>query len=317
MEADGRIRTLVESLPTGLIQLSENYRYVYLNAAAEAMLGRSRYEIVGRSMWDVYPDLRGTPVEETYEEAMAGGHPLPLEYYYPPHDRHYEIRVRPLARGIAVTFMDVSAFRKRLDAIARIEAVQRAVLFSAEVGIIAMDNDGFFTVFNPAAERMLGYRADEVLGRYKPILFHDLDEIRWRERETGMPFGYDLLCNYRRRDSGETEWTYVRKDGHRFPVSLRLSRLPAGETEDEGYLVIATDLSERHRASTALSIARDRAEAADARIRQLIDAAAPFEIVGDQAHFSPPLIPIPKIHARWDALAARTPGAIMRGPTPR
>ena len=118
---------------------------------------------------------------------------------------------------------------------------------------------------------MLGYRAEEVVGRATPVLFHDADELRRHAETLGAPVrpGFDVFAARPRKDLPEEgEWTYVRKDGSRFPVRLAVTALHGPDGRIEGFLGIADDLSERAAARAGL---RD----SEARYRTL------FEHIGD------------------------------------
>jgi PAS domain S-box-containing protein len=60
----------------------------------------------------------------------------------------------------------------------RARRCRHSVLASAACGIVATDPQGLITVFNPGAEAILGYRAEEVVGKVTPIVWHDADEVR-------------------------------------------------------------------------------------------------------------------------------------------
>ena len=119
-----------------------------------------------------------------------------------------------------------------------------AVLRAAtEYSIVGTDLRGVIDVFNEGAERMLGYAHDEVLGRATPTLFHDPEEVAARARELGVPASFEVFVSEVRVDHAETrEWTYVRKDGTRVPVSLTVTGRH-GDDALNGYIGIARDLS--------------------------------------------------------------------------
>ena len=137
---------------------------------------------------------------------------------------------------------DVAEARARQEA-ERFSSLLRA---ATEQSIIGTDVDGLITVFNVGAERMLGYRAEEVVGRETPQLVHDAQEVAARARELGIPPGTDVIVGAARRNLPETrEWTYVRKDGGRIPVSLTVTAMLASDGSQEGFMSVAFDLSAR------------------------------------------------------------------------
>jgi PAS domain S-box-containing protein len=98
--------------------------------------------------------------------------------------------------------------------------------------VIVTNEDGNITMFNPAAERALGYTAEECISKLTPTVFHDPDEIAERARifsaELGIPITPDFevfVTKARYNLYNEHDWTYIRKDGSRFPVLLSVTAL--------------------------------------------------------------------------------------------
>ena len=138
-------------------------------------------------------------------------------------------------------------------------AMQQAVVAHAGCALIATDTTGQITLFNPFAERLLGYRADEMVGLHTPAVFHLDDEVVARAAEFSAQLAIDLQPGFEvfvaksRRDlPNEHEWTYVRKDGAHVPVLLTVSALRNETGEIHGFLGIANDLSARKQAEADL-----------------------------------------------------------------
>ena len=131
-------------------------------------------------------------------------------------------------------------------------ALQAAILNSSGLGMIATGKDGIITLYNHAAERMLGYAAGDVVGKMTPEPFHDHEEMRAyaaqlrRELDMDVSDGFDVFIA-RALHSGQDvrEWTYIRKDGSRFPVSLTVTLIEDEQGEIMGYLGMAADISRR------------------------------------------------------------------------
>lgn len=149
------------------------------------------------------------------------------------------------------------------DAVARLADWQQAVLDAAEYSIISTDTAGRIVSFNAAAERMLGYRADEMVGHATPEVFHDADEVRAHADELSRAFGFPVepgfevfVARARHGGSEEREWTYLHKNGQRIPVRLTVSPLRGPTGDIEGFLGIAEDLTRRHAIEQALDESR-------------------------------------------------------------
>ena len=136
---------------------------------------------------------------------------------------------------------------------------QRTLLTSAGAAIIATTVEGTITLFNPAAEALLGYRADEMIGKLTPGVFHDPAEVVARAAELSAELGRTIEPGFEvfvlKSRSGELEtgeWTYVRKDGVRVPVVLTVSALRNDAGQITGFLGVARDITERKAAEEEL-----------------------------------------------------------------
>ena len=153
---------------------------------------------------------------------------------------------------------DVTEQKRTEDRLELVGSWQRAILDSANFTIISCRPDGIIETMNANALRELGYSADELVGKVTPEILHDRDEVAARagelSRELGMPvepgFGtFIAKANLGRTD--EHEWTYIRKDGTRFPIRLSITALRDDSGDIAGYLGIGTNLTERRRAEAA------------------------------------------------------------------
>jgi len=146
-------------------------------------------------------------------------------------------------------------------------ALQNAILTSANFSIIATDENGTIQLFNVGAERMLGYRAAEVVNRIRPSDIHDPEEVIARaqalslELGTTITPGFEALAFKASRGIEDIyELTYICKDGTRFPAIVSITALRDDYDDVIGYLLIGTDNSVRKRVEgelrEAMSVAK-------------------------------------------------------------
>jgi diguanylate cyclase (GGDEF)-like protein/PAS domain S-box-containing protein len=162
------------------------------------------------------------------------------------------LRVKPLLQDLVDAHIAEKGLLQKLDYSNRL---RNTILESAAYSIISTDVNGVILTFNHAAERMLWYRAEEMIEKATPEIFHDADEVKERaqslSQELGYPVtpGFEVFVAKAKRDfQEEREWTYVRKDGSRFPVRLSVTALRDENDVLQGYLGIAYDISEQKRA---------------------------------------------------------------------
>jgi PAS domain S-box-containing protein len=132
---------------------------------------------------------------------------------------------------------------------------QQTLVDSAAYGIVSCSPDGIVTSFNKAAERLLGYSADDIVGRQSPVIWHKPEEVARRARqlteELGEPIapGFDVFTARAGRGlPDESEWTFIRRDGTCVPVLLSVSALIDEKGGFTGFVGLINDLTERKRA---------------------------------------------------------------------
>jgi len=152
--------------------------------------------------------------------------------------------------------VDITARVEAEQAIVRANAQIKMVLDAAtEVAIIATDTNGLITIFNPGAERMLGYVAAEMVGLETPAKIHLATEVAERAGQLSAPLGRTVrgFDVFSAGGVGETEWTYVRKDGGHLTVSLAITAMHDEADAIIGYLGVAVDVTEGRQAEAALT----------------------------------------------------------------
>ena len=159
---------------------------------------------------------------------------------------------------------------RRQEALLKTGALQNAILTSANFSIIATDEKGIIQLFNVGAERMLGYRAVEVVNRIRPSDIHDPEEVLARAQALSLEFGTSITPGFEalafkasRGIEDIYELTYICKDGSRFPAIVSITALRDDYDDVIGYLLIGTDNSARKRVELELHEAMSVAKRAN------------------------------------------------------
>jgi diguanylate cyclase (GGDEF)-like protein/PAS domain S-box-containing protein len=161
------------------------------------------------------------------------------------------------------TAMNISERKQVEQALRESEALKGSVLANAACGIVATDPQGLITVFNPGAEAIFGYLAEEVVGKVTPTVFHDGDEVAAVARDLSEALGFRVEPGFdalvaRARSSGvtdERERACVRKDGRHITVRLSVTVMRDAQGVLTGYLGTLVDITAQKQAAAQLDLA--------------------------------------------------------------
>jgi len=105
---------ILESISDGFISMDKQLVVLYFNKAAENMLGRNRKEVIGRNLFDAFPEAKGSLFEEKYSEAVRTKKQASFETFFdiPPYTNWYDVRIYPSKIGISVYFLVITEQKK-------------------------------------------------------------------------------------------------------------------------------------------------------------------------------------------------------------
>tara|TARA_R110002049_G_scaffold44690_14_gene131018 strand:+ start:142 stop:1746 length:1605 start_codon:yes stop_codon:yes gene_type:complete len=111
-----RLATTLESITDAFFTVDREWRFTYVNREAERVLLRTREDLIGRNVWEEFPDAVDSPVYPAYHRALETGVTEHLEFYFPPLETWFEVHAYPSPEGLAVYFRDIS--RRKRDEVA-------------------------------------------------------------------------------------------------------------------------------------------------------------------------------------------------------
>ncbi len=165
--------------------------------------------------------------------------------------------------------------------------LQNAILDSTNYTIISTEPDGKIKTFNLAAQKLLGYSPEEVVEKSTPAIIHDPVEVGKRaevlSQELGVKIepGFEVFVTWARRGiADENEWTYIRKDGSRFPVLLSVTALFDNNGTINGFLGIGQDISDAVAAATQRKQAEKELRDLTTALQNAVEGIARLDIEG-------------------------------------
>lgn len=165
-EAHRRTTAILEGIADTFYSLDNQWRFSIVNPAAEkAPFGRPAHELLGRVIWELYPDLVGTRIHQHYLDA-AEKHTLEHYEAQSPLNRHwYEVFMQGQDSGVDVYMRDITERKRAEEALQNNIRLLEDVMEGSTSPIFLKDLEGKFISINSALERMLGMSRQELKGK--------------------------------------------------------------------------------------------------------------------------------------------------------
>jgi formate hydrogenlyase transcriptional activator len=277
-QEESKFGRLLEAAPDAMVIVDKSGRIVLANSRTKEIFGYSREELLGQPVEILIPEqFRQQHVHHRGEYAVSPrarpmGTGLELSgrrkdgTVFP-----VEISLSPLDEGEDALFTaairDVTD-RKRADDALRLSE-ERFRLLVEEVkdyGIFMLDAEGRVASWNAGAEKIKGYKGEEVIGQYFSC-FYPAEDI-----EAGKP--EEELKRAAAEGRVEDEGWRIRKDGSRFWASVVITALHDKDGKLLGFTKVTRDITEGKRAREAFLLEMSNTLAAHLDIRQLLTAIA-------------------------------------------
>ena len=286
-ESEARYRGLLEAAPDAMVVVNQDGGIVLLNVQAEKQFGYQRDELLGQRITRIVPEGFAerliADLTRTAAEALAQQIGMGIELYGRRKDGSefpIEIMLSPLesAEGILVTaaIRNISVRKQAEKHLAQIEGGRRLMEDSLReseeryrllldgiqnYAIFATDPAGRVVSWNAGAQRIKGYKADEIMGKNFSCFFPPEDI------ELGRP--EEILRITAANGHHEEQGMRVRKDGSRFPASVTFTALRDPSGNLLGFSEFSHDLSE--------------SKESEAKYRGLLEAAPDAMVIVNEA----------------------------------
>ena len=235
-ESNKKVNRILSSITDLFYQLDREWRFINVNARVEELFGKSREELVGRVIWEIYPQAVETVLYTELTRAMDQMVPTHFEVFsriVP--GAWFEVHAYPSQTELAVYLRDITE-RKRSEAEI---AFQAHLLSAVEQAVISTDLDGVVTYWNSFAESLYGWSTEEAVGR---------NIIDLTPAEGLASQAAEILVRLRHGESWSGEFLVRRKDGSTFPAFVTDWPLTDATGQLVGVVGVSFDITERKRA---------------------------------------------------------------------
>ncbi len=165
-EEHDRTIDILENMNDAFVSLDRNWRFTYINKKAGKIFAQNPKDIIGKNIWEEFPEGVGQPFHRNYKKAMNEKVFIRMEEYYLPFDKWFENRINPTEKGIAIFFTDITERKKAEETIKRERDQAQKYLDIAGVMLAMVNAEGEITLMNNKGCEILGYDdATQLLGK--------------------------------------------------------------------------------------------------------------------------------------------------------
>jgi PAS domain S-box-containing protein len=225
----------LEGIPDGLVTFDGQWRYTFVNAAAERLLGRSRSELLGNVVWTVFPYIVGTEIEERLRRVARDGSHVVAEVLDATGEKWLENKLYPTRDGgVAIFFNDVTSRKVAELALTREQELLHKIFDTIPVMITMYEPSTSLLRLNREFERITGWSTSEASGVSlmeecypDPVHREEIREFMESCREGWM----DIRMTTRDGRQIETSWANIRlSDNTRVGIGIDITHRTEAES---------------------------------------------------------------------------------------
>jgi PAS domain S-box-containing protein len=233
---------ILEGVTDAVQAFDRDWNFVYVNDAGAKLVGKTREELLGRNLWEVFQSPKDAPIRVRLEAAARKGEPVDFETFHEGTGLWVSIHAYPSGDGISVFVRNITSEKLVREQLRASEERFRALFEKTWDGLALVDAEGKFLYVAPSITRILGYTPEELIGRSSGDFVSGDEAARRRT--------FDEIAS-RPGASHTGELAYRGKDGSiRWLEAVRTNLLD--EPAVRAIVVNFRDITERRKVNEAL-----------------------------------------------------------------
>lgn len=245
-EKTSELKEIFERVSDGFIALDKNFRYTYMNAKAGIITHRDPLTIIGKNVWEEFPESVGSSTYHTFYEALAKQKYVSNIDYYEPLDLWQENYVYPSPNGLSIFIRDITQQKRSEREINKVKDLADKLIDSLPGVFYFYDENGRFIRWNKQFEEVTGYSSEEIAGMHPSDFFPPEEKAYITERIKGV---FEKGVN-------DADANFLTKSGDKIPYYFKAVLMHyEGKPCLLGYGI---DITERKRAEAELKASEQK-----------------------------------------------------------
>ena len=238
---------LFDSLTEGVYIVDTAWRFIYVNNKAVEIMSKQREELLGKNIWELYPEAIETVSYSQAHRAVEGNTPIHYEVFFPLLETWFECRLYPSTEGLIILLQDISMRKRQEEALQQSQTRARRLVDANIIGVVISDMDHIFEA-NDAFLEIVGYTREDLEAR----------RINWIAMTPPELLPLDMNAIQELKEQGTFtpfEKAYYRKDGRLVPILIGGAVL---EKDPLQWVCFILDISEQKTLEQALRESEER-----------------------------------------------------------
>lgn len=252
-QSNEKLRLVLGTITDAYISLDRDWRFVEINrTAVEHYLHRPTSELIGKMIWEEFPEYQGTEFDRQYHIAMDRGTPVHFEEKAGETGQWYEVHAYPVDERLDIYLRDITDRKRLEERFKKSEERLRELILYAPAAIYEIDiHTNRFINVNDVMVQYLGYSREELLAMDPSDLMDEQDKQLFQDRIRKTLAGISIPENM--------DYKVRAKDGHELYAALNVS-FSYKDGKPDTAMVIAHDITERKKWEVALEEANQKLE---------------------------------------------------------
>jgi PAS domain S-box-containing protein len=246
------LTNVFERVSDGILAFDNNAQITYANKKTGEINKRNPKDLIGKNLWDEFLWTDDIVFHEKYNESIRGQKNVHFESYVSALGIWIENHMYPSSNGLSLFFRDITEKKKSEESLRQSEELRQLIMNSSLDAIICIDKNGIITGWNQQAEKVFGWKEEEMIGKY---LNETIIPSRYREAQERE------FLNFQRTEESPfinrvIEITALNRIGQEFPIEFSIA--PIKQYDHEFFCSFIRDISQRKTTEQELRLSADK-----------------------------------------------------------